>query len=171
MEKVIKYFVYGKEMSPKIFKKLNIKILDIKDAKLRNYKIVYNVIDPEHPYCSMANLIPSTNTFVEGIVYFIDIKNNNKFKEYLKSQNYDIKEINVEVDNIPTLSFTYVGNPDKLFLNNRDKNVHQTYLSYMLDVQDRISPTYITTMFPKAVKFKSQDNVYENFLEFVENNL
>lgn len=133
------YFAYGSNMNSLRIKNRKFVYSKRLKAKLFNYKLIFNAINFKLKGAAFANIMPSANSIVEGIVYLTNEKSLKELDKFEISGkcDYHRKELEVETDEGKLLCVVYVT--DKIAINLKPT---KEYLSHLLKGKEFLSKGY-----------------------------
>lgn len=140
----MKYFAYGSNMNQKQMKYKGKIIVPAKkcSAKLMNYILKFNKQAKGYPGCGYANIVPSKDSLVEGILYeiteddflILDLKEGIR----CNPPHYTKEPIKIKLnDNSETEAETYIANQT-----NDSLRPTKEYLEHLLKAKDSLSTEY-----------------------------
>lgn len=138
---MIKYFAYGSNLNLSKLKERGIEYQLIGKAVLKDWKLVFEVVDPEQEGVSYANIIPFDGEVVEGAVFEIDKVNRIKIDKYEGVPDFYVRdEVEVVVESGGEITcMTYLANP---FSVSGKLKPTKSYLREILDSQEFFSQEY-----------------------------
>ena len=110
---MIMCFVYGANLDLSGFKKIGLQYELITKATLKDWKLVFEVINPEQEGVSYVNIIPSDGSIVEGVIIKIDKSNRIKMDKHERVPELYVRDkIIVETNKGEQITcMTYFANP------------------------------------------------------------
>ncbi len=136
---MIKYFAYGANLTKLSEKGIEYKL--VSKAVLKDWKLVFEVIDPEREGVGYANIIPSDGSCVEGAVFEIDKVNRIKLDKSEGVPEFYVRdEVIVESELNEKIScMTYLANPFSVM---GQLKPTKSYLQEVLEAKEFFSNKY-----------------------------
>lgn len=128
---MIYYFAYGSNMDLKRVEGMELHFSSIKAAKVHGWKLVFNVIDNKYEGTGYANIIPSPNSTVEGLIYEIDHSSVKKLDVLEGYPHYYLKKHVTAINNddgSKISCLTYVGNQTMIKLGLKPLRIYMKHL-------------------------------------------
>ncbi len=130
------YFTYNLHMDPKYFSRLAIQHTMLGLGVLSGYVLAFNVLEDEFFHREtrgLANIVPKSGQYVEGVVYQIHLSDLNRLDQDagVPDLKYYRKQVPIcMVDNNHLLAYVYVGWPD---CTSNGLRPSRTYLKQLLN--------------------------------------
>lgn len=140
-----KYFAYGSNMNPDRVSERGLEVIDMRAARLPQYRLTFNKVSAQHASVAHANIMWARGQMVEGILYDLaadaEILKMDPFER--APWNYGREAIRVETDRGLEWTWTYFANPAVLQEGCRPTT---EYLGHLLAGESFLSPSYYAAL-------------------------
>lgn len=141
MNKIL-YYSYGSNMSQQRMIDRGVIPLSTRIAFLEDYKFIINKKSFKNPSMGFANIIPSLNDKVEGILYEVydsDLKLLDRFEGAPNHYGRETLKLKL-IDNSVINAIVYVANPE--WVSKTELKTTNKYKNYILEGRKYISENY-----------------------------
>lgn len=142
---MITYFAYGINLNQSLLSDRGIEYRLLSKAILRDWKLVFEVINPDDEGVSSANIIPSDGDVVEGAIFEIDKVNRIKIDKHEGVPEFYVRD-EVEVKNSSgekVNCMVYLANPFSVMGGLKPK---KKYLQEILGAKEFFSKEYLESL-------------------------
>jgi gamma-glutamylcyclotransferase len=139
------YFAFGSNMNKERMIDREAEFTEMQKGILKDWKLVFNKINPRKERAGFANIEPEKNSIVEGIIYKVNKKTIQELDGYEGVPlAYIRKTMQVTMDNDELIECeVYIANPSRV---NNSLKPEKWYLNHLLKGEKYLSDEYFLNL-------------------------